>query len=222
MTYHLAGDSTVAECGPNEHPMSGWGAHLAPHVDEPVRNLAFGGATTQSFFEQKWDELIEGVGEGDTLVIQFGHNDQKVLELNARGGYTERLTRMVREARERGATAVLCTSCERRWFVGDAVEPTHGDYPNAVRDLAHELDAPLIDLNVFTSWLYEDAGPEGSIAYLTHLEPGTHATWPDGLQDNTHFHERGAKKIAAFVGRSLRAIERKDGDRPAKGSPQVA
>jgi len=222
MTYHLAGDSTVAECGPNEHPMSGWGAHLAPHVDEPVRNLAFGGATTQSFFEQKWDELIEGVGEGDTLVIQFGHNDQKVLELDARGGYAERLTRMVREARERGATAVLCTSCERRWFVGDAVEPTHGDYPNAVRDLAHELDAPLIDLNVFTSWLYEDAGPEGSIAYLTHLEPGTHATWPDGLQDNTHFHERGAKKIAAFVGRSLRAIERKDGDRPAKGSPQVA
>lgn len=222
MTYHLAGDSTVAECGPNEHPMSGWGAHLAAHVDEPVRNLAFGGATTQSFFEQKWDELIEGVGEGDTLVIQFGHNDQKVLELDARGGYTERLTRMVREARERRATAVLCTSCERRWFDGDAVEPTHGDYPNAVRDLAHELDAPLIDLNVFTSWLYEDAGPEGSIAYLTHLEPGTHTTWPDGLQDNTHFHERGAKKIAAFVGRSLRAIERKDGDRPAKGSPQVA
>ena len=222
MTYHLAGDSTVAACGPAEYPMSGWGAHLDPHVDAPVRNLAFGGATTQTFFEQKWDELIGGVGEGDTVVIQFGHNDQKILELDSRGGYTENLRRMVAETHERGAVAVLCTSCERRWFIGEKVEPTHGDYPNAVRDLAHELDAPLIDLTVFTTWLYEDAGSEGSIAYLTHLEPGTHEKWPDGLQDNTHFHERGAQKIAAFVGRSLRAIERKDGDQRAKGSPKVA
>jgi lysophospholipase L1-like esterase len=211
MTYHLAGDSTVAACTPAEHPMSGWGAHLA-----------FGGATTQSFFEQRWDELIAEVEEGDTLVIQFGHNDQKVAELDARSGYTARLTRMVREARERGATAVLCTSCERRWFDGDDVVPTHGDYPNAVRDLARELGAPLIDLTVFTSWLYEDAGPDGSVAYLTHLEPGTHGLWPDGLADDTHFHERGAQKIAAFVGRSLRAIERKDGDLPAQGSPRIA
>lgn len=222
MTYHLAGDSTVATCAPHEHPMSGWGAHLAPHVDAPVRNLAFGGATTQTFFERAWDELISDVNEGDTLVIQFGHNDQKVAELDSRGGYTERLTRMVTEARERGATAVLCTSCERRWFDGEAVTPTHGDYPNAVRDLARALDAPLIDLTVFTSWLYEDAGSEGSVSYLTHLEPGTHEAWPEGLADNTHFHERGAKKIAAFVGRSLRAIERKDGDAPAMGSPAVA
>jgi lysophospholipase L1-like esterase len=100
--------------------------------------------------------------------------------------------------------------------------PTHGDYPNAVRDLARELGAPLIDLTVFTSWLYEDAGPDGSVAYLTHLEPGTHGLWPDGLADDTHFHERGAQKIAAFVGRSLRAIERKDGDLPAQGSPRIA
>lgn len=222
MTYHLAGDSTVAECAPAEHPMSGWGAHLAPHVDEPVRNLAFGGATTQTFFERKWDELIADVEKGDTLVIQFGHNDQKVAELASRGGYTENLTRMVREARERGATAVLCTSCERRWFEGEKVVPTHGDYPNAVRDLAHDLDVPLIDLTVFTTWLYEDAGSASSAAYLTHLEPRTHETWPEGIADNTHFHERGAKKIAAFVARSLRAIERKDGDSRAMGSPEVA
>ncbi|WP_110589484.1 rhamnogalacturonan acetylesterase [Microbacterium suaedae] len=222
MTYHLAGDSTVAACPPEEHPMSGWGSHLAPHVDAPVRNLAFGGATTESFLAASWDELIGEVEAGDTVVIQFGHNDQKdPALLDARGGYTDRLARMVGEVRERGATAVLCTSCERRWFDGDRVTPTHGDYPNAVRDLAEELAAPLIDLTAFTTWLYEDEGPEGSALLLSHFAPGTHPHWPEGLTDDTHFHERGARRIAAYVGRQLRGIARLDGDAPARGSELV-
>ncbi len=50
MTYHLAGDSTVAPPVPAELPMTGWGSYLAAHVSEPVRNLAFGGATTESWW----------------------------------------------------------------------------------------------------------------------------------------------------------------------------
>ena len=95
--------------------------------------------------------------------------------------------------------------------------PTHGDYPNAVRDLAHELDAPLIDLTVFTTWLYEDLGDAASRSLLSHFAPGETPGWPAGLVDDTHFRVEGARKIAAFVGRSLRAIERKDGDAPARG-----
>ncbi|WP_221583558.1 rhamnogalacturonan acetylesterase [Microbacterium sp. G2-8] len=222
MTYHLAGDSTVAACPPEEHPMSGWGPHLDAHVDESVRNLAFGGATTESFLQTKWDELIADVRAGDTVVIQFGHNDQKESELlAARGGYADRLRRMVAETRERGADAVLCTSCERRWFDGDRITPTHGDYPNAVRDLAVELGTPLIDLTAFTTWLYEDAGPEGSVRLLSHFPPGAHAHWPQGLADDTHFHERGATRIAAYVGQRLRGIARLGGDAPARGSELV-
>lgn len=203
--------------------MSGWGPHLAPHVDRPVRNLAFGGETTESFRASgRWATLLSGIAVGDTVVIQFGHNDQKQPELlAARGGYTERLSVMVAEARERGADAVLCTSTERRWFDGDCVTPTHGDYPNAVRDLAHALDVPLIDLTVFTTWLYEDLGPEASTALLTHFGEGEHALWPEGIADDTHFAEYGAMKIAAFVGRSLRAIARLDGERPPMGSTLV-
>jgi lysophospholipase L1-like esterase len=223
MTYHLAGDSTVADAKPGEYPMSGWGGELAAFVDAPVRNLAFGGATTESFVQtQTWDALLREVHPGDVVLIQFGHNDQKEPALLAsRGGYTERLRRMVTEARTLGATAVLCTSAERRWFDGDRVTPTHGDYPNAVRDLARALDVPLIDLTVFTTWLYEDLGPEASTALLTHFAPGEHELWPEGIADDTHFDEYGAKKIAAFVGRSLRAIARLDGDQPSVGSTLV-
>lgn len=222
-TYHLAGDSTVAPMQPLESPMSGWGHFLDRHIGFPVHNHAFGGATTESFRSSgSWTALIDGVEAGDTVVIQFGHNDQKRPELAARGGYTERLRAMVAEVRERGAVAVLCTSCERRWF-DDAghVTPTHGDYPNAVRDLAQELDAPLIDLTAFTTWLYEDLGDAASALLLSHFAPGETKAWPAGLVDDTHFRDVGADRIAAFVARSLRAIERRDGDQPAKGSQLV-
>ncbi|WP_243076456.1 GDSL-type esterase/lipase family protein [Microbacterium sp. SS28] len=85
MTYHLAGDSTVADAKPGEYPMSGWGGELAHFVGRPVRNLAFGGATTESFLQTgTWAALLAAVAPSDTVVIQFGHNDQKIPELSAR------------------------------------------------------------------------------------------------------------------------------------------
>ncbi|GAA5087845.1 rhamnogalacturonan acetylesterase [Microbacterium yannicii] len=223
MTYHLAGDSTVAPAKPEELPMTGWGSYVEPVLGAPVRNLAYGGATTASFLaDGSWACLLDAVEPGDTVVIQFGHNDQKLPELGARTGYTTNLRGMVEDVRARRATAVLCTSVERRWFDGDRVTATHGDYPNAVRDLAHDLDVPLIDLTAFTTWLYEDLGPEASAGLLSHFAPGEHALWSEGLADDTHFREEGARRIGAYVGRSLRAIERRDGDEPAKGSQLVS
>ena len=223
MTYHLAGDSTVADGQPDETPMSGWGGCLAAHVDEPVCNLAFGGATTETFIaSERWPLLLAQIRPGDTVVIQFGHNDQKQSHLDARGGYTDRLRHMVEEVRARRGRVVLCTSVERRWFDGARVIPTHGDYPNAVRDLAAELDTPLIDLTAFTTWLYEDLGPEASRDLLSHFAPGEHPRWPDGLTDDTHFHVRGAQRIAAYVGAALGGIDRKGGDGRAMGSPSVS
>ena len=224
MTYHLAGDSTVAPMKAGEEPMAGWGTCLGEFVDAPVRNLAFGGATTESFVTSRsWDLLIDAVVPGDTVLIQFGHNDQKEPQLlAARGGYTDRLRRFVEDVHARGGRAILCTPCERRWFADATVAPTHGDYPNAVRDLAHALDVPLIDLTVFTTWLYEDLGDDASRALLSHYAPGETTAWPDGLADDTHFRIEGARRIAAFVARSIRAIERKDGDERAKGSLLVS
>ena len=221
MTYHLAVDSTVAACPAAEFPMSGWGALLAEHVDAPVRNLAVGGGTTESCRETYWPELLDGLAPGDTVLIQFGHNDQKDPELlGARCGYAERLRAMIADVRAREGRPILCTSVERRRFVGERIAPSHGDYPDAVRDLAHELDVPLIDLQVFTAWLYEDLGTDDSRSLLSHYPLGLHATWPDGLADDTHFQRRGAGKVASFVAWSLRAIERRDGHALAAGDPR--
>jgi lysophospholipase L1-like esterase len=207
VTVHLAGDSTVAPAKPEEAPLSGWGEFLADYLDEPVRNLAVGGATTDSFVaEGRWGELLAGLRRGDTVVMQFGHNDQKRPELAAHDGYRRRLEGFIAEVRAAGAVPVLATSVERRLFDGERVRHSHGAYPEVVRRLGHDADVPVIDLNVMSAWLYEWLGDEASVALFV---------------DTTHFGYPGARAIAAFVARSLAAIRGVGAELPALGRQGV-
>ncbi|MEO3941911.1 rhamnogalacturonan acetylesterase [Paenarthrobacter nicotinovorans] len=209
MKILLAGDSTVAACPSYEYPMSGWGAHLAPGTYwwAAVHNYAKGGATTESFREEGlWYQLINQTVQGDVVLIQFGHNDQKREHLAARTGYRDNLRRMVAEVRSKGGIPILCTSVERRHWLDGTLEATLGDYPAVVRELAEELGLDVIDLNEWTRGLYEELGEEGSKGLFCHFAPGEHAHWAGGLEDNTHFHEKGAQRIAAFVAEQLEAL----------------
>ncbi|MFC8304483.1 rhamnogalacturonan acetylesterase [Specibacter sp. NPDC057265] len=209
MKILLAGDSTVAHCPSYEYPMSGWGAELAPLVYQwgAVHNLAKGGASTGSFRDEGlWGQLLELAGPGDVVLLQFGHNDQKLPHLAAGTGYTANLERMLEEVHAVGAQAVLCTSVERRNFIAGAQTPTLADYAQAVRGLSARRGVPLIDLNLWTTELYRNAGEAGSIAYFTHLGAGEHAHWPEGLADNTHFSRTGAAAVAGKVAEALQGL----------------
>jgi lysophospholipase L1-like esterase len=221
MTIHLAGDSTVAPTdegrtsGHPEIPLLGWGDELAAFTDDVVRNHAIGGATTASFrAEGRWDALLDELRPGDTVVIQFGHNDQKEpAELAAEGGYTDRLARFVAEARANGARPVLATSVERRLFAdeddGGVLRWSHGPYPAAVRVLGHDLDVPVLDLTVFTRWLYGWLGRDASAALFPH-GAAAQAGLPvdDGLaKDNTHFTTAGARAVARYVAEALASLD---------------
>jgi lysophospholipase L1-like esterase len=206
MKILLAGDSTVANCPTHEYPMSGWGAHLAPLVFSwgAVHNFAKGGASTESFrAEGLWDALLELAGEGDLVLIQFGHNDQKLPHLAARTGYAANLRTMAAEVRAKGARAVLCTSVERRHFLDGGLEESLEDYPEVVRELAAELQLPVVDLNAWTRARYARLGAAGSKALFCHFAPGEHAHWPEGLADNTHFRVDGARLVAEHVSSQL-------------------
>lgn len=214
MKILLAGDSTVANCPTEEFPMSGWGAHLAPHVLAwaAVHNFAKGGATTESFREEGlWQALLDTADVGDVVLVQFGHNDQKLQHLVADAGYAMNLRRMVREIRGKGANPVLCTSVERRNFHDGVPVATLADYAEAVGSIADDTGVPVIDLHDWTSRLYAAAGEQESSAYFTHFRPGTHAHWPEGLADNTHFNQYGASLVAGFVAERL--LELRDGFR---------
>ncbi|TAP41056.1 rhamnogalacturonan acetylesterase [Arthrobacter sp. S39] len=211
MKILLAGDSTVANCPTHEYPMSGWGAQLPGHVYTwaAVHNFAKGGASTESFREEGlWAQLLDTVAEGDLVLIQFGHNDQKKVHLAARTGYAANLRTMVADVRAQGAVPVLCTSVERRHFLdgptSDTVlEESLEDYPEVVREIALELQLPVVDLNSWTRALYEELGVEESQSLFCHFGPGEHAFWPAGLADNTHFSQRGAALVAEEVATQL-------------------
>jgi lysophospholipase L1-like esterase len=73
----IAGDSTAAKN--NGNPTQGWAVPFADYFDPAklnVVNLARGGRSTRTFIaEGLWDQLLAQVKAGDTVLIQFGHND---------------------------------------------------------------------------------------------------------------------------------------------------
>ena len=73
----IAGDSTAAKN--NGNPIQGWGVPFADYFDPGkinVVNLARGGRSSRTFMtEGLWDQLLAQVKAGDTVLLQFGHND---------------------------------------------------------------------------------------------------------------------------------------------------
>lgn len=210
-TLHIAGDSTAAQKYADAAPETGWGMALPFFLGRSltVANHAMNGRSSKSFIDEgRLAALLEEVREGDLLLIQFGHNDEKT-EDPARGTdpyttYQDCLRQYVHGARSRGARPVLLTPVERRRFADDGTaKPTHGEYPAAMRALAAEERVPLLDLQALTLARWQELGPDGTQAYFNWLEPGQSPNYPDGRQDNTHFQPRGAVEAARLVARAL-------------------
>ncbi len=76
-TIFIASDSTAARN--NGAPIQGWGVPFADYFDPAkvnIANHARGGRSSRTFItEGLWDQLLAQVKAGDTVLIQFGHND---------------------------------------------------------------------------------------------------------------------------------------------------
>ncbi len=212
-TIYLAGDSTVESYPEQRRPLAGWGQALPDFLGftASVANLGRSGRSSKSFVaEGLLDQILGRIGTGDYLLIQFGHNDAKDDDRHteAYGSFQEFLSLYVDGARSRGATPILITPMQRRTF--DAygrIVPGHGDYPQAMRQLAEKKDVPLIDLAKVSIPLYEQWGVEGSKKYFLWVSPGTSPAYPDGICDDTHFQTRGAVEFARIIAEQLRTRE---------------
>jgi len=197
-TIWLAGDSTVTD--QRGEPAASWGQmlprFLAPQV--AVANHAHSGETLKSFLTAlRFDKVLSHMREGDWLLIQFGHNDQKAgwpqTYVAADSTYPAYLAAYIAEARRRGATPILVTSPERRNFdEADRIVPSHGAYPDGVRALAARENVPLIDLHAQSIAFYEALGPER--AALAFNEGGA---------DRTHHNNYGAYQLARMIAAGL-------------------
>ena len=203
VTLFLAGNSTVVN--QEEEPWASWG-QMIPRFFDPrvaVANHAESGLSLGSFLSSSRLEKILSIAKpGDYLFVEFGHNDQKEKGENAGAykSYSERLRKFVSEFRTKGGIPVIVTSTARRSFDGDGrLIHTLGDFPDAARKIAKELQVPLIDLNAMTSTFYTALGVEGSKNALVHYPANSFPGQSEPLQDNTHFNTYGAYQIAKMV-----------------------
>lgn len=214
-TIHIAGDSTAATYAADRYPQAGWGQFLGCALDAgtSVRNHAVGGRSTRTFIGEKRLERIAGeIKAGDTLLIQFGHNDANTVKIeryaDPMGAYRSNLARMIAVARSAGAQPVLITPVTRRNWQNGRVQADFTPWSNAMRALAAELGVPLIDLERDSGAWVQQAGELASRAYFLHYakEDGI-AAFPNGIDDDTHFSEIGARGIAEIVARDLKAVD---------------
>lgn len=210
----LAGDSTVAYNDITSYPQTGWGQaiHLYLSPDVQILNYAKNGRSSKSFIEEGLlEEINQCIGEGDLLLIQFGHNDQKEeasKHTEPYSTYQAYLRQYIDVARRHGATPILITPLYRRHFdkEGRLKDKVHGEYPEAMKALAQELGVDLIDLCKESKELFETLGDAGSKSLFMHLPPGTYKAYPEGKEDDTHMTYDGAVKIAGIVYRGLERI----------------
>ena len=209
---YILGDSTVED---NTPPFRGWGWALPEYLAEGVEviNLAKSGRSTRSFHDEgRFDPARQGMQQGDLLMIQFGHNDEKddpTLHTDPDSSYQDMLRMYCREAQKRGALPVLLSPVSRRIYVGGgSLLYTHGEYPAAVKKVAEELHVPFLDLKMASRQLYLSGTEEETAQLFVRLAPGEHPDFPDGHDDKTHFNAEGAKKIAGLVADMMSAEPR--------------
>lgn len=219
VSVYLIGDSTVADKPDPEHnPERGWGQALPALLGKNVvvHNHAVNGRSTKSFIaEGRWETVRSLLRTGDYVLIQFGHNDEKVEDSTRyaapNGAYRQNLERFVLDARRAGARPVLITPIVRRqWSSAGELTDTHGLYPLAVRTVVKSERVALIDLQELTAALLRGRGVEESKLLFVWTTEGQFPAFPAARTDNTHLSPAGAMAVAELVVRHLPEMLRKD------------
>ena len=189
-TVFLLGDSTV--CDQPREPYNSWGQMLTRFFKASIAvasHAESGESLRSSLGARRLDKVLSIMKAGDYLIIQYGHNDEKERGegVGAFTTYKADLKRFVSEARKHGGIPVLVTPVHRRTFDAEGkITNSHGDYPDAVRQVAKEEAVPLIDLTAMSKLFYEAMGPERS-----------KLAFKDG--DGTHHNNYGSYELAKCV-----------------------
>ncbi|MDE7347885.1 MAG: right-handed parallel beta-helix repeat-containing protein [Muribaculaceae bacterium] len=236
ITIWMAGDSTMANKQiDDEKQERGWGQMLPLMLQGPVKvsNHAVNGQSSKSFIDSgRWDKMMAGVKKGDYVIIQFGHNDEKIKSperYSAPGStFDDNLTKMVKDVKKKGATPILMNSIVRRNFPTEKVDntkdvsdheagptnvnpkeegtrlvDTHGAYLESPRNVAKKQKVTFIDFNASTHNLVQYLGTEKSKALYMHIPAGKYSFCPKGKIDNTHLNIYGATVLARLAADSL-------------------
>lgn len=233
VTVFMIGDSTMANKPlDKENQERGWGQMLPIYFEGAIKvdNHAVNGRSSKSFInEGRWEKVREQIRPGDYVIIQFGHNDEKIKSPDRYtipgSTFDENLKKFVNETREKGGTPILMNSIVRRNFPangiaaaqtddrqktwkkglenypaeGDTLMDTHGDYRFAPRNVAEEMGVVFIDMNTLTHELVQGLGKESSKALYMWMPVGKYEFAPNGRIDNTHLTVYGGIVVSRLA-----------------------
>lgn len=200
-TLFLIGDSTV--CDQPGEPYNSWGQMITRFFKPglAVANHGESGETYRdSIARRRLDKIVSLLQPGDTVIMQFGHNDQKQIK-EGKGGpfttYKAEIKTHVDAVRARGGLPVIVSPMERRAFDANGkVIGSLAEYAEAARQSAKELNVTFIDLNAVSKPFYEALGPEKSARAFAEPTPGR--------IDNTHHNAYGSYQLAKAIATGLR------------------
>jgi lysophospholipase L1-like esterase len=229
----LASDSTCANYElednyqTNRYPLTGWGevfqqffrkdslkmvSGLIKADSVIVDDRAKGGRSTRTFFQEgRWRAIYDELQPGDLVLIQFGHNDEKEKTesyVNIEG-YKEFLRLFVLQTRQKGGIPILLTPVNRNnpWEDG-ILKNCHGEYPQAVKEIADEMNVLMIDLTTLSCELFTLKSRDYvSKKYFMNLPAGIYTAYPTGKEDNTHFQPEGAQAVAQLVFNKMKSMK---------------
>ncbi len=209
----LVGDSTMADKPNLAYPERGWGqllpGFMAPELT--IINLATNGRSTKSFRDEgRWQAMLDQLQQGDYVLVQFGHNDQKKKDPSryaaAESDYQINLTHFIHDVQEKGGIPMLASSICRRSFSEEGVlEHNLSEYAQAAKKVAAETKVSFFDLQQRTCDRFEALGVEDTKPLFLQVPAGLFEKYPDGKVDNTHLSTVGATMVAQFFVRELMA-----------------
>ena len=208
VTLFLCGDSTVVD--QDGEPWASWGQMIPTWFNENVciANYAESGLTTTSFLNQRrLNKILDMIKPGDYVFVEFGHNDEKDKGDNAGAflNYATNLRTYISRVKAKKANVVILSPTARRQFDGGKIVNTHGDYPEAARQVAESEGVYFIDLTALTTELNEAYGSSLSTKFYVHYPAGAYGE--AALKDNTHFNPFGAYEISKLVVMGLKSLD---------------
>ena len=220
VTVYTIGDSLVQTYSERYAPQTGWGQTMELYFNDNVKfvNRALGGRSTGNYLRQgRLNQVLCEVVPGDYVLIEFGHNDadtSKVDRFVSTANFKENLKLYIQAIRDRGATPVLVTLCNRNQYIAatDEFRVSYPEYINAMKEAAEESEALLIDLNAITVERFHSLIKEfgknitNEIIYNHAIAGAYEGDYAKGVTDNTHLQYYGAKLVAGYVSEELHKL----------------
>lgn len=207
----IVGDSTAAIKADDKRPETGWGEKFPQFISAQyqVNDFAFNGASTKTFLKRGvLKDINQKIKPNDYLLIQFGHNDQKIEDPDwgtSISEYQKNLTKFINFAKHHGAISIVLSSIIRRNYQDGQLVNTLGDYPKAAKECANANDTFFIDMNQVTFDYVKLQTPEESKKLWLNVDHS--ANYPNGVHDNTHLNNYGATIIAKLTALELAKLQ---------------